>query len=140
MRWRFIFAISLAAFSLPSAAQDFQVAPSQIEQPALEMEIDPVLAKIQALQSKLTKHEQRLQQCEERVSSLEDQLRNLNNTLVLSCVAPTVSSNGFGVSEDCGAYTCNSVDGRCRQACTSSDHCAGGFACDIGAGRCISIY
>jgi aminopeptidase N len=44
-----------------------------------------------------------------------------------------------GGEENCEAsgYLCAPVEGTCRRSCTSSDQCAGGFVCDIGAARCV---
>ena len=138
MRRFFLLPFALVAFPISAGAQAIQVAPMETVQPFEE--IDQTLLQIQALQSKLAKHDERLRVCEQRLATLEDQLTVLSQTLVLTCTEPTVSSNGLGVSEECAPYTCNGVDGRCRQFCATSDSCAPGFVCDVGAGKCVSPY
>ncbi len=72
-----------------------------------------------------------------RVASLEEQLRRMASRSTFECRDVGTSANGAGDTEDCAPYACNYIDGRCRTVCATSDHCAPGFLCDTGAGRCV---
>jgi hypothetical protein len=55
------------------------------------------------------------------------------------CPTDSTSMNTAGASADCGksGYNCDPVSGLCRTTCQTSDMCAGGFTCDVGAARCV---
>jgi hypothetical protein len=55
------------------------------------------------------------------------------------CPSATTSRNTAGDDADCAASgnTCEPVSGLCRTTCQSSDMCAGGYTCDVGAQRCV---
>lgn len=70
-----------------------------------------------------------------------DEMTRAGGSLVRAqCISASLSrrTDGGG-QENCSAsgYTCAPVEGTCRRSCTSSDQCAGGFVCDIGAARCV---
>lgn len=46
------------------------------------------------------------------------------------------SSSNLG-SRDCAPYACDIVVGTCMTQCATSDQCARGFLCDVGAGQCV---
>jgi hypothetical protein len=70
-----------------------------------------------------------------------DELTRAGGSLVRAqCISASLSRRTDGAGEEnCAAsgYTCGPVEGTCRRSCTSSDQCAGGFVCDIGAARCV---
>jgi hypothetical protein len=70
-----------------------------------------------------------------------DEMTRAGGSLVRAqCVSASLSRRTDGAGEEnCAAsgYTCGPVEGTCRRSCTSSDQCAGGFVCDIGAARCV---
>jgi hypothetical protein len=70
-----------------------------------------------------------------------DEITRAGGSLVRAqCVSPTLSRRTDGGGEEnCAAsgYTCGAVEGTCRRQCTSTDQCAGGFVCDIGAAHCV---
>lgn len=73
---------------------------------------------------------------EGRVATLEAALREMRAATEFTCSAPSVSRNGRGATEDCGAYACNYLDGRCRTTSVDSSQCAAGFLWD-GNNRCV---
>ena len=73
---------------------------------------------------------------EGRVATLENALREMRAASEFSCSAPSTSRNGRGATEDCGAYACNYLDGRCRTVAVDSSQCASGYLWD-GNNRCV---
>jgi hypothetical protein len=73
-------------------------------------------------------------------TELDEMTRKGGSLVHAQCVSDALSrrSDGGG-EENCAAsgYSCSPVEGTCRRSCTSSDQCAGGFVCDIGAARCV---
>lgn len=73
-------------------------------------------------------------------TQLDEMTRKGGSLVHAQCVSESLSrrSDGGG-EENCAAsgYTCAPVEGTCRRSCSSSDQCAGGFVCDVGAGHCV---
>jgi hypothetical protein len=76
-------------------------------------------------------------------ASLKEQLAALTShggsNVHAWCPSGTTSRNTAGDEADCAASgnTCEPVSGLCRTTCQSSDMCAGGYTCDVGAQRCV---
>ena len=73
-------------------------------------------------------------------TQLDEMTRSGGSLVRAQCVSASLSRRTDGGGEEnCAAsgYTCGPVEGTCRRSCTSSDQCAGGFVCDIGAARCV---
>jgi hypothetical protein len=73
-------------------------------------------------------------------SQLDEMTRSGGSLVHAQCVSASLSRRTDGGGEEnCAAsgYMCAPVEGTCRRSCTSSDQCAGGFVCDIGAARCV---
>ena len=72
-------------------------------------------------------------------SQLDEMTRAGGSLVRASCASPALSRNSAGAEENCHAtgYVCGAVEGLCFRQCTSTSQCAPGFACDIGAARCV---
>jgi hypothetical protein len=73
-------------------------------------------------------------------TQLDEMTRSGGSLVRAQCVSDSLSRRTDGGGEEnCSAsgYSCSPVEGTCRRSCTSSDQCAGGFVCDIGAARCV---
>jgi hypothetical protein len=70
---------------------------------------------------------------------LDEMTRKGGSGVLAQCTSPAESRNTAGASEDCYAsgYTCGEVSGQCHRSCTTTNMCAPGFVCDIGAARCV---
>ena len=55
------------------------------------------------------------------------------------CASPSESRTTAGASEACGAYTCNTTSGLCRDRCASSNDCDSSARCDIPSGTCVAV-
>ena len=83
---------------------------------------------------------QTLAQYNETAKMLDEMTRRGGSLVHATCEGQylSVRTDGAG-SENCAAsgYICGSVEGTCRRTCTTSNDCAGGYVCDIGAARCV---
>lgn len=70
-----------------------------------------------------------------------DEMTRAGGSLVRAqCVSPALSRRTDGGGEEnCNAsgYVCGEVEGTCKRQCNTSNDCATGFVCDIGAARCV---
>ena len=159
-----LMALMILALAFPASAQIMQVqqakpapmvilpvipAPSAQSQTG-ELNFDPALDpdKARALIAKLRAQKRDLRdQMAVTLGDLQmaraalDEVTRLGGSAVMAqCVSAELSRRTDGGGEEnCAAsgYHCSPVEGTCRRQCTSSDQCAGGFVCDIGAARCV---
>jgi len=159
-----VLALMVLALAIPAAAQVMQVQLPQVQRPQVappvilvapqaqtgELSFDPALDpdKARALIAKLRGEKRALRdQMAVTLGDLQtarstiDEMTRAGGSLVLAqCVSASLSRRTDGGGEEnCAAsgYNCSAVEGTCRRQCTSSDQCAGGFVCDIGAARCV---
>ena len=70
-----------------------------------------------------------------------DEMTRAGGSLVRAqCASPALSRRTDGGGEEnCHAsgYVCGDVEGTCLRQCTTSNQCAPGFVCDVGAARCV---
>jgi hypothetical protein len=158
-----LLALMVLALAIPAAAQVMQVQPVQplpmvvpvIPAPSPQastgdLSFDPALDpdRARALIAKLRAEKRALRdQMTVTLGDLQqartviDEMTRAGGTLVRAqCVSDSLSRRTDGGGEEnCSAsgYTCSAVEGTCHRQCTTSNQCAGGFVCDIGAARCI---
>jgi hypothetical protein len=103
--------------------------------------VPPAIAKLQARNRELKKQMGLTLGDLQALRTQLDEMTRAGGSLVRAqCVSASLSRRTDGAGEEnCAAsgYTCGPVEGTCRRSCTSSDQCAGGFVCDIGAARCV---
>lgn len=155
--------LMMVALAIPAAAQVLQVqrvqprpmvvpvipAPSAQTQSG-DLAFDPALDpdKARALITKLRSEKRALREQMavtlgdlQQARTVIDEMTRAGGTLVRAqCVSETLSRRTDGGGEEnCAAsgYTCGAVEGTCLRQCTTSNQCAGGFVCDIGAARCV---
>lgn len=162
-----LLALMVLTLAIPAAAQVMQVQPVQVQpvqprqvvvpviavpqqsQPS-ELSFDPALDpdRARALISKLRKDKRVLREQMavtlgdlQQARTVIDEMTRAGGTLVRAqCVSDTLSRRTDGGGEEnCAAsgYMCSKVEGTCFRQCTTSNQCAGGFLCDIGAARCV---
>lgn len=156
--FRLISAFVLAAICIAGTAEaQVLLSPNGIQraQPQIRDQADssqqvdpanvPELARAEINRLRTSNRELR-QAFSQTLSALQELRRQLDETarrggslVTAYCESETVSRNTAGDTEDCSTsgYTCGSVNGLCHRQCSSSSMCAGGFTCDIPAGRCI---
>lgn len=154
-------ALAALALAIPAAAQVIQVQPRpMVVVPVMptptpqtqtgELSFDPALdpEKARALIAKLRSEKRALRdQMTLTLGDLQnarttiDEMTRAGGSLVRAqCVSESLSRRTDGGGEEnCSAsgYTCGAVEGTCLRQCTTSNQCAGGFVCDIGAARCV---
>lgn len=159
-----LLALMALALAIPAAAQVIQVQrieprpmvvvpvipPPSAQSQSGDLSFDPALDpdKARALIAKLRSEKRALRdQMTMTLGDLQtarmtiDEITRAGGSLVRAqCVSAQLSRRTDGGGEEnCAAsgYNCSAVEGTCRRQCTSSDQCAGGFVCDIGAARCV---
>jgi hypothetical protein len=155
-----LLAMTALALGIPASAQVMRVQPiqrpvvapviavpqSQPSDLSFDPALDPeraraVIAKLKAekraLREQMTMTLGDLQQARSTI----DEMTSRGGSLVhAQCVSDSLSRRTDGGGEEnCSAsgYTCSAVEGTCHRQCTTSNDCAGGFVCDIGAARCV---
>ena len=154
-----LLALIVLALAFPAAAQMMQVQRPQVAAPVImvapqassnQLSIDPANDpdRARALIAKLRSEKRALRDqmavtlsdLQAARSALDEITRPGGSAVMAQCVSADLSRRTDGGGEEnCAAsgYHCAPVEGTCRRQCTSSDQCAGGFVCDIGAARCV---
>ena len=129
------------AVTLPPPTTQTQPGAANID-PAMTPEAArAAIAKLRAKNLELKKQMQMtLGDLQSLRTQLDEMTRSGGSLVRAQCVSAGLSRRTDGGGEEnCAAsgYMCAAVEGTCRRSCTSSDQCAGGFVCDIGAARCV---
>lgn len=134
MRYSLISAVAVVLCAAPFASAQVRMQPVQPvgRPPVANMAVVDRAALNERRLVALAKKNRAL---EGRVATLEDALREMRAASEYSCSAPSTSRNGRGVTEDCGAYACNYLDGRCRTVAVDSSQCASGYVWENN--RCV---
>jgi len=130
----------------PVIVQPIQVQPAPPDQVAFDPAMTPETARA-AIDKLKAKNRELRQQMTLTLGDLQsvrtqlDEITRAGGSLVRAqCVSPALSRRtDGGAEENCHAsgYVCGGVEGTCLRQCTTSNQCAPGFVCDVGAARCV---
>jgi hypothetical protein len=128
-----------------AAVQPIQVQPIQPVDAAQTDQAESAPAPIQTVES-LTAANQKLRRDNKALRTENEALKARilafttpgGSEVRAFCPSDTVSRNTAGAENNCAAagYTCDQVNGQCRNMCTTSDMCSAGFSCNPCNNRC----
>lgn len=77
-----------------------------------------------------------VKELKKQIDVIAQQTAAIKNSFPRCSADLQTSSSNLG-SRDCAPYACDIVVGTCMTQCATSDMCARGFLCDVGAGQCV---
>ena len=103
-----------------------------------EMEIEALKKQISKLQDQNKKLSE---QNEKLTAQIAEMTKKGGSQVKAYCEGYAISKNTAGVSNNCATagYICEPVSGLCYNQCTSSLHCASGFACKTEQRICVRV-
>ena len=115
--------LALLVTAADAAPRPVDVPRPTIPAPTTPDDASTVNDSVVALRSQVNALKDRMKGMESRVLTLEELVRRMDARTSFRCVNEATSQNGAGTTEDCGAYKCNPLDGRCRVSARDSVHC-----------------
>lgn len=77
-----------------------------------------------------------IKELKKQLDMVAQQTASIKNSFPRCSADLQTSSSSLG-SRGCAPYACDVVVGTCMTQCATSDMCAQGYLCDVGAGQCV---